>query len=39
MELHLDNVFAELSRFRPEHPEAFEDDLLEAGDPRRIAAE
>lgn len=39
MELHLDNVFAELSRFRPEHPEAFEDEPLEPDDPRRIAAE
>lgn len=39
MELHLDNVFAELSRFRPEHPEAFEDEALEPDDPRRIAAE
>jgi len=38
MEQHLDNVIAELSRFRPTHPEAFEDGGLEAGDPMGIEA-
>jgi DNA-binding GntR family transcriptional regulator len=28
MEVHLENVMAELVRFRPEHPDAFEDDGL-----------
>ena len=38
MESHLDNVIAELSRFRPAHPEAFEDEGLEPGDGRGIEA-
>jgi DNA-binding GntR family transcriptional regulator len=34
MEVHLDNVMLELTRFRPEHPDAFEDDGLEPRDPK-----
>jgi DNA-binding GntR family transcriptional regulator len=38
MELHLENVMAELVRFRPSHPDAFEDDGLLPGEIRDTAA-
>jgi len=38
MDLHLENVMAELVRFRPAHPDAFEDDGLDSGDIRDTAA-
>jgi DNA-binding GntR family transcriptional regulator len=38
MEVHLENVMAELVRFRPAHPDAFEDDSLTAEEIKDTAA-